>query len=520
AFALPAQNPSSPADSFPPRYDLLLASYRNAGAGPVTFTPHLVVESTVKAERSAENRYRVGESTEIITTDAVMSFRSWNNRTLIELEPVRLAPGDSALRCFAVARGGGENLPGIDSLLADPVSLRRQAVSYWENLDLPYGRISVPDSTLQALLESSIRNIYQAREIKNGLPAFQVGPSVYRGLWVVDGSFLLEAVTYLGREAEARNGIAYLLGFQRPDGSFMLIDGHWKETGIVLWAVTRHARLTGDKQWLESVWPALERGFAAIEAMRRSVLADSAAPNFGLIPAGFSDGGLSGRYLEYTNIYWNLAGMKAAVEAARWLGRQEQAALWQDEYDDFLAAFSKAAGRDTRSDTHGNRYLPIRMVENESIPPQKAQWAFLHAVFPGKVFAPGDPLVGGNLAMLAAVEREGLVLDTGWLDQGLWNYFASFYAHALLWTGNGRKAARTLYAFANHASPTLVWREEQKPLGEGLEMVGDMPHNWASAEFIRLVRHLLVIERAGELHLFEGLPAEWVAPGLVTRLDG
>ncbi|HLA41677.1 MAG TPA: hypothetical protein VJ417_16860, partial [Candidatus Glassbacteria bacterium] len=99
-------------------------------------------------------------------------------------------------------------------------------------------------------------------------------------------------------------------------------------------------------------------------------------------------------------------------------------------------------------------------------------------------------------------------------------YFASFYAHALLWTGNGRKATRTLYAFANHASQTLVWREEQKPLGEGLEMVGDMPHNWASAEFIRLVRHLLVIERAGELHLFEGLPAEWAAPGLVTRLDG
>ncbi|MFH1070402.1 MAG: hypothetical protein V1794_12355 [Candidatus Glassbacteria bacterium] len=502
----------------PPRNDLLVIGYRNAGTEPVTFTPHLAVESLHWAERSGAGRFRVGEATEIVTAAPVMTFRNWNNRAVIELEPVRLAPGDTALRCFAVARG--RTLPQVDSLIADPFSLRSQAVSYWEGLDLPYGRITVPDSTVQAVLESSIRNIYQAREIRNGLPAFQVGPSVYRGLWVVDGSFLLEAVTFLGREAEARSGIAYLLGFQRPDGSFMLMDGHWKETGIVLWAVTRHARLTGDRQWLEGVWPVVERGFAAIAAMRRQASTDPAAPNYGLIPAGFSDGGLSGSYPEYTNIYWSLAGMKAAAEAARWLGRQEQAGSWQAEYDDFLAGFREAAERDVRTDSHGNRYVPIQMVENDKIPPQKAQWAFLHAVFPGKVFDAEDPILRGNLKMLAAVEREGLVLDTGWLKDGLWNYFASFYAHALLWTGDGRKAARTLYAFANHASPTLVWREEQMPVGEGEAMVGDMPHNWASAEFVRLVRHLLVIERGGELHLFEGLSAEWAGPGLVTRLDG
>ncbi|MGC9328569.1 MAG: hypothetical protein ACP5I1_13115, partial [Candidatus Hinthialibacter sp.] len=49
-------------------------------------------------------------------------------------------------------------------------------------------------------------------------------------------------------------------------------------------------------------------------------------------------------------------------------------------------------------------------------------------------------------------------------------------------------------------------------------VVGDMPHNWASAEFIRLVRHLLVLERGNELHLFEGLPPTWLQPGAETRL--
>ena len=34
-----------------------------------------------------------------------------------------------------------------------------------------------------------------------------------------------------------------------------------------------------------------------------------------------------------------------------------------------------------------------------------------------------------------------------------------------------------------------------------------MPHNWASAEFIRLVIHLLALDRGDELHLLEGFPA-------------
>ena len=42
-------------------------------------------------------------------------------------------------------------------------------------------------------------------------------------------------------------------------------------------------------------------------------------------------------------------------------------------------------------------------------------------------------------------------LVTGWLTGGIWNYFASFYGHAVLWQGEGRKAAESLYAFANHA---------------------------------------------------------------------
>jgi len=150
--------------------------------------------------------------------------------------------------------------------------------------------------------------------------------------------------------------------------------------------------------------------------------------------------------------------------------------------------------------------------------PQRGQWAFCHAVYPGQIFDRNDPLIKGNLAMLAATEREGMVYGTGWDATGIWNYFASFYAHALLWQGDGYRAAKTLYAFANHASPLLAWREEQSLKGAEFRKVGDMPHNWASAEFIRLAVHLLALDRGAELHLFEGLPREWTRPGMITRL--
>jgi hypothetical protein len=380
--------------------------------------------------------------------------------------------------------------------------------------------VHVPDASVQALIDSSIRNIWQAREIKNGLPAFQVGPTCYRGLWIVDGAFLLEAATILGAGDQARAGIDYMLGFQKDDGRFEILSKYHKENGIVLWACTRHAQLTQDRAWLLAVWPKLQRAALYIKHLREATLDNDSPLDDGLMPPGFPDGGLGGVRYEYTNVYWNLLGLRALTRAATWLGRNQEAATWQREYDDFMAAFRKAVRRDLRQDKAGHTYLPIVMGEaglNEL--PQRAQWGFCHAVYPGQIFEKTDPLVKGTLEMLRATEREGMVYGTGWDATGIWNYFASFYAHAWLWQGDGQKARDVLYAFADHAAPILAWREEQSLQGQPYKKVGDMPHNWASAEFIRLAVHLIALDRGRELHLFEGLPTRWTEPGMRTRLE-
>jgi hypothetical protein len=244
---------------------------------------------------------------------------------------------------------------------------------------------------------------------------------------------------------------------------------------------------------------------------------DPQQANFGLMPIGTGDGGLGGLHREYTNVYWTLAGLKAAIDMAQELN-DPAAAAWQTEFADYWQTFDKARQRDKLADAAGHVYVPVTMKGEQVQLPQRAAWAFLQSVYPGRVFAADDPLMLGTLAMLDANQREGLIYGTGWIADGIWNYAASFYAHAHLWLGHGRKAAATLYAFGNHASPLMCWREEQNPVGERPQYVGDMPHNWGSAEFIRLIRHLLILERGRELHLLEGLPRTWTRPGCVTEL--
>ena len=517
--ALARMNTTNPGG--PARNDLILVRVTNSGTAARTVQPRLIVDTTLAfAFQPGAQRVLVNDH-ETVTASLKMTGlaeekKSWR---AIQLEALTVPAGRSAN--FFVLHSGGGSIVTEPATVKQALESRKRAVAFWEKAPLPLGRVQVPDPGIQALVDSSIRNIWQAREIKKGLPAFQVGPTCYRGLWIVDGAFLLESAAMVGAGLEARSGVAYELTFQQPDGRIEVMGNFSKENGIVLWTCVRHAQLTQDKRWLESIWPKLERVAGHIQTLRRRTLENDTPLDDGLVPAGFPDGGIGGVHLEYTNPYWNLLGLRAFIQAAHWLGKADEAATWQKEYDAFMASFRKAAERDMAKDAHGNAYVPIIMGDaGRKELPQRAQWAFCHAIYPGQVFAKEDPLVASTMAMLEATEREGMVFGTGWDPAGIWNYFASFYGHAWLWQGNGRKAGQILYAFANHAAPTGVWREEQSLLGEKFRKVGDMPHNWASAEFIRLTIHLLALDRGDELHLLEGFPHEWLGPAMVTRLNG
>jgi hypothetical protein len=497
----------------------IVLQLKNSGPQAQSRRPVVRIESVDPvAFRKEQGQVAIGGATRLLASAPIESCEQQGKQWLVKLAPLEIPAGQTREAAFTISRHGPENEHALSA--DEAVRERDRAIKWWEAADLPWDTIQVPDRAIQGMLQSCVRNIWQAREIKNGQPAFQVGPTCYRGLWIVDGAFLLESAALLGRAKEARAGIHYELSHQKPDGSFEIIGRYWKENGIVLWTCYRHAVLTQDKAWLESIWPKLEQIVAAIKRLRERSRTEPPDLDAGLMPTGFTDGGIGGNIPEYSNVYWNLTGLKAAIDAADWLGKTGEAAEWRREYDDFMATFRKTAQRDMASDPFGNRYLPTVMGEaGKKHLPQRGQWAFLHAVYPGQIFAQDDPLVQGNLAMLRATKQQGLVFGTGWDAEGIWTYAASFYGHAVLWQGEGQEAAQVLYDYANHAAPVRVWREEQRPVGKGAHEVGDMPHNWASAEFVRLTTHLIELDRGNELHLFEGLPREWAQPGMRTKLN-
>ena len=441
--------------------------------------------------------------------------------------PELVAPGEAIEGAFLIPLEAGAG-PVVWSLAECDAKLDAER-RYWDTLaalDLP---LSVPDDAMQAMLVASARNILQAREREDGLPVFQVGPTIYRGLWIVDGYFFLEAARYLGLGDDADHGLDVLLRRVQPSGAIEEMPFHHKETAIAIATLVRQTEMVGDRARLEHMWPTIRRaGEYVAQLMDAADGLPQEAPERGIMPRSFPDGGIGGMRPEYTTALWSLIGFAAAARGARWLGLDDDAAWFEAQYGRLFSATEGGRARDERTTPSGLRYWPMTMPGagdhvwvpefageppvHRRVTPGSANWALAQAIWPGEVYRPDHPVVHDLLALCDATdEREGVPEGTGWLPfRASWNYATAFYAQVWLYAGRPAKAVDYLYAMANHASTTRTWREEQSFSDSGDALVfGDMPHNWASVEFVRLVRSLLVFERFDGLDLLAGVPDAW-----------
>ncbi len=399
----------------------------------------------------------------------------------------------------------------------------RRATKFWEKeARLPQERIHVPDSGIQSLLEASIRNMYQIREAVDGRLQFQPGPSVYRGMWMHDVVYTIEAAAFLGDLEGARIVLENVLRLQQTDGQIRVMAPHvmYRETPLLVYLMCRYARLANDPAWLNKYWLNINRGLAWIENTRRQTFTNQNASYYGLMPPSFTDGGIHGVNPEYSSVYWSLIAIHHAIEAAKWLEQAAEAREWQSFFDEFMASFRRAYERDKRQDVHGHWYLPMRVADTSKTEvPQRGQWAPLEAVFRGGFLEAKDELVTGTLAVLEDSLKQGLTVNTGWLKNGVWPFFDALRGMAQLWCGNRDQAVAVLYAFANHASPLDTWVEEQHPQDVGSRTAGDASNASASAFYIVFLRRMLVLERESQMELLAGVPAEWLMPNARIELD-
>ena len=427
------------------------------------------------------------------------------------------AEPDQPLRYFVRFPQENQSVDLLAEMLQQPDALLDEVREFWKRWK-PFGSVawSYPGKHGDFLIACA-RNIQQAREMKDGRLVFEVGPTMYRNLWIVDGNFLLEAARYLGYDREADEGLLSEWAKQLPSGQIVAGGGgeHWKDTAIAIFTLVRQCELKQSWQMFEDLEPNVRRAIDFLMQLRSQARkGDSSNGRYGLLAPGFADGGIGGVRSEFTNTVWALAGLKAAVETADRLNIDFRGA--RTFYEELRASFLSAAKREMVRHPKGFEYLPMLAQDDPAWKdgdpwnrprPQTAQWALSHAIFPGLVFDKNDPIVRGHIALMQACTQEDVPSETGWLwHDSIWNYNASFAAHVYLWAGLQDWADRTFRGFLNHASPLYCWREEQ-PLQQALvgQDWGDMPHNWASAECVRYLRHTLLLEDGPTMRLLEGV---------------
>jgi hypothetical protein len=413
-----------------------------------------------------------------------------------------------------------EHLPDAEMLLAEA----RDFWSKWK----PFGTTewSYPGRHGE-FLTACARNIQQAREVKNGQLVFQVGPTIYRGLWIVDGNFLLEAARYLGYDQAADEGLRSEWSKQVDSGQIIAGSGgeHWKDTAIAMFTLVRQCELKQDWTFFRDLEPNLVRALDFLINLRdQAMKSQSTNGHYGLLAPGFADGGIGGVHSEFTNTVWTLAALRAVADAAAQLKMSSLAKAGKFSRE-LYAAFQQMATKEMVRHPAGFEYLPMLAHDDPSVSdpdpwsrprPQTAQWALSHAIYPGEVFDKNDPIVRGHIALLQWCTQEDVPAETGWLwHDSLWTYNASFAAHVYLWAGLRDSAHLTFTGFLNHASPLYCWREEQ-PLQHALvgQDWGDMPHNWASAECVRYLRHMLALEDGKSLRLLNGVTTAELTPAV------
>ena len=412
----------------------------------------------------------------------------------------------------------GQSADAVAAMLRTPGPLVEDAREFWRQWN-EFGSVAWSYPGKQgAFLTCCARNIQQAREIKNDRLVFETGPTVYRNLWIVDGNFLLEAARYLGYDKDADNGLLSEWTKQLPSGQVVAASGgeHWKDTAIAMFTLVRQCELKQDWQFFKDLEPNVRRAIDFLVQLRdKARVGSSVNGRYGLLAPGFADGGIGGVRSEFTNTVWTLAGLKAVANAAERL-HMDSLQTARTFYTELLASFRAAAAKEMVQDPRGFKYLPMLAREDpawhdpdpwDRPRPQTAQWALSHSIFPGLVFDKDDPIVRGHIVLMQACTQEDIPAETGWLwHEAVWTYNASFVAHVYLWAGLPLWADRTFRGFLNHASPLYCWREEQ-PLQHALvsQDWGDMPHNWASAECVRYLRHMLLLEDGPRMRLLEGM---------------
>jgi hypothetical protein len=384
--------------------------------------------------------------------------------------------------------------PGTASYSAEVL---RRTKEFWRDLLRRGAIVGVPEEKPSLTYYASLIYTFIGRDGT----VIKPGEGFYDEFYLRDGAYQTHALDLAGFASEAKESLAHFLKYQRPDGQFVSQEGELDGNGQALWALWSHYALTGDIVWLEEVYPAATKAVSWLERARQSkVPLDS--PYFGILFASIADGENLMQTPKHIVGYdfWNLRGVDCAARMAKAIGKTSDA----DEYRQLFMKYKDCvenALKKARADWFPPTYEGVG-----------TSWGNLEVVHPTALFDPGDPRVTATLDRVRAGFVEGTIRWGEEEKKVIHPYMGTFVTNSEIMRGEREKAVDHFYHYlahttSTHGFPEGVYYETRAAWGD------TVPHLWAAAQYIILLRNMLLREEGEVLHLLPAVPVAWLRPG-------
>lgn len=395
-----------------------------------------------------------------------------------------LAPGAAQELYFAIPFGSTDLTRGeLAKLLPQGVAGAERfeiAVREWET---KLGQIDIRLPPIARGFTDTFKTAGAHILINRNGPALQPGPRRYTRSWIRDGAIMAAALLRLGRTVEALDFIRWYAQYQAADGNVpCCVDRNgpdwlpeYDSQGEFIYTVMACFRFSGDRAFLEEMWPAVVTSVDHIEALRSQRLTlEFQTPGkrtcFGLLPESVShEGYLAHPVHAYWDDFWALRGLKDAAAIADIVGDQGQTlrlATLRDSFQETLYASIRA----TMTERHID-YIP-----------GSVEWADFDPTATANAIALLDELQNVPEAAINRTFDEYLSgfrgRRTGKIDWANYTPYEIRIIGALVRLGKRHSAHELAKFFMADRRPApwnqwteIAWRDPKSP-----GHIGDMPH--------------------------------------------
>jgi len=437
--------------------------------------------------------------------DAILTACPVGFCTGMALYSVTLAPKETKVLSAIIPMEQKLAIKGINQFSVE--ERFTESIANWrDRLDNRGLRIRVPDERLQAAFQANRAHMLVFHDGDSITP----GPFSYHFFWYRDAAYMLNALDKIGFIEEARRVLETYPHRQKKLGHFCSQKGEWDSNGQAIWTLVEHARLTNDNEFLNRVYPSI-RG--AIKWIARNLSKEKDPLYRGLHRAGISAEHFGSYDVYYWDDFWSLAGLREGIRAAGLLGKDNDVTRFQKIYDRLYESVQTSLS--CVAERFGQPIIPISPSPARRM--DSAAIGSLSCLYPLQLFDPFDERLDNTLAYLEAHAMPGGGFFHDIMHAGYGTYLTAHVAECYIARRDPR-AWDVLNWLLGMATDTFTWPEAMNPQNKGGNM-GDGHHGWAAADFLLLVRNMLIKEEDESLVLLAGAPDEWFKTGKEIRLE-